>query len=75
MTPAAVDVVPASARLSVMIRSFRGDIIFAREAILSAARHVANALEIVVVVPKVGVKICISENKHIHLVCFVVGAL
>ena len=46
------DQIPASLRLSVMIRSFSGDLDYAVEALRSAVKFLPNALELVAVVPE-----------------------
>jgi hypothetical protein len=49
------DQIPASLRLSVMVRSFAGDLDYAVEAVRSAAKFIPHALEIVLVVPEADV--------------------
>ena len=59
------DQIPKSLRLSVMIRSFVGDLDYAVEALRSAVKFIPNALEIVLVVPEGDVA---NFEKAVHAV-------
>jgi hypothetical protein len=61
------DLVSKSTRLSLMVRSFRGDMLFAREAVQSAAKYVPGALEIVMVVPQADLHVFRSEFSNLTL--------
>ena len=69
------DQIPASLRLSVMIRSFVGDMDYAAEALRSAVKFIPNALEIVVVVPLADVGDFFSADLLGSCCCVICSAL